>query len=1222
MPDVSLNGIEFTIKGSTDAASKSIDKLIQKLDKLKSAVQAAPKVSLLSNTLGIMKADLEKASGSLSKFGKFALKGVSYPLRAAYKDVKGFVKGISGAIGGFKRILGYRMIRTIIKEIGQAFKEGTDNLYQWSTLVGGQFAKNMDDAATSMLYFKNSLGAMWSPLMNVLAPALRVVTDAAVNLMNAINQMLAILTGQSSWTRAKRMPTTYADALDDTAEAAKKAMHYLAPFDELNVLPDMSDSGRGGKDAVDYSQMFEEIAEFDEKIASFATRLKDAIAKADWKGLGTLLGGQVNKLVDSVKWESVGKQIGDKINSWFSTKYWTLNTINFKNIGKKIAELLTGKDGIGGVLRSIDFSELGGILALKLTMLPDVLIGALGNLDATLVGESIRDFVTGFYNQVTFWLNATDWADLGYTLVTKIRQIFTADNIVAVAQSIWGFFNASWEAAKDLFSGIWKAIINGEPIDAGISFKFSLGKIFGLDQEKPTGVVAKMIGGKNNFLSNILEILNTLGNGAVVFNPATRIGSALGATVFYDLFVKLGDVFTEPFEKKGSKFGKYRSKADWFVTDVLHLPSDAEWKEIGAGIKKHFNTVFSEISEGFTDWGKRIKLEFNVVIAWFKDLPNVIKQAVISAINSVGEPIERKINELVEKHPKLASMLGIDGKVEFQLIPDIDDAELHKNLDRAKAELEEFMEQTKLKTEVEATAEITNIIPALKRSKDKVLAGITARIDDVDTSKAPLTKIDALGEIDKVFVGKFATPSVDVKGEITGATPKLKEKVTLPATADIDVASTKSLTAKPRIASTGVIDDTTQSLTKPVIASTAKLVDSTQSLTKPVIPSTGNINATTQTLNKKPSIASDADLKTYTNSVKGKPSIGSVADLTSTSTSKNLQTPKIPSTANLEKFTNSITDKPSVPSSALLNAWDKAKSLGTPSLDSKANITTYGKSFAGKASIDSEGNITSTSVDPNITKPSITVKGLVGSVSVDSGISKPTIGGLKGDITTASVSSSISKPTVDARGFVNSASVAAGVSVSIPATAYVTGTVTTTPDPPAWTDTESWYDVKTCPDCRSTNSSTRTKCGKCGFPLNAVNPGLSPSPPQYLAKGGFPNTGELYWARENGISEMVGRIGNRHAVVNNDQIVASVSNGIARTLDGIRLNVSGPAATASPAVSGMADEETMYRAFRRALDETDFGGDVELDGDTLYRAMVRRNNANTRMTGVNAMAMA
>ena len=53
---------------------------------------------------------------------------------------------------------------------------------------------------------------------------------------------------------------------------------------------------------------------------------------------------------------------------------------------------------------------------------------------------------------------------------------------------------------------------------------------------------------------------------------------------------------------------------------------------------------------------------------------------------------------------------------------------------------------------------------------------------------------------------------------------------------------------------------------------------------------------------------------------------------------------------------------------------------------------------------------------------------------------------------------------------------------------------------------------------------------------------------------------------------------------------------------------------------GAGNEDALYRAFRRALDETDFGGDVELDGQTLYRAMVNRNRQNTRLTGVNAMA--
>ena len=47
-----------------------------------------------------------------------------------------------------------------------------------------------------------------------------------------------------------------------------------------------------------------------------------------------------------------------------------------------------------------------------------------------------------------------------------------------------------------------------------------------------------------------------------------------------------------------------------------------------------------------------------------------------------------------------------------------------------------------------------------------------------------------------------------------------------------------------------------------------------------------------------------------------------------------------------------------------------------------------------------------------------------------------------------------------------------------------------------------------------------------------------------LAEGGFPEQGQMFIAREAG-AEMVGNIGRRTAVVNNDQIVASISGGVA-----------------------------------------------------------------------------
>lgn len=46
------------------------------------------------------------------------------------------------------------------------------------------------------------------------------------------------------------------------------------------------------------------------------------------------------------------------------------------------------------------------------------------------------------------------------------------------------------------------------------------------------------------------------------------------------------------------------------------------------------------------------------------------------------------------------------------------------------------------------------------------------------------------------------------------------------------------------------------------------------------------------------------------------------------------------------------------------------------------------------------------------------------------------------------------------------------------------------------------------------------------------------------ASGGFPASGQLFMARENGIPEMVGKIGNRTAVANNDQITEAVAKSL------------------------------------------------------------------------------
>ena len=53
----------------------------------------------------------------------------------------------------------------------------------------------------------------------------------------------------------------------------------------------------------------------------------------------------------------------------------------------------------------------------------------------------------------------------------------------------------------------------------------------------------------------------------------------------------------------------------------------------------------------------------------------------------------------------------------------------------------------------------------------------------------------------------------------------------------------------------------------------------------------------------------------------------------------------------------------------------------------------------------------------------------------------------------------------------------------------------------------------------------------------------------WYAEGGYPTSGELFFANENGMPEMVGRIGNQTAVANNDQITTSITNALMSALN-------------------------------------------------------------------------
>ena len=58
-------------------------------------------------------------------------------------------------------------------------------------------------------------------------------------------------------------------------------------------------------------------------------------------------------------------------------------------------------------------------------------------------------------------------------------------------------------------------------------------------------------------------------------------------------------------------------------------------------------------------------------------------------------------------------------------------------------------------------------------------------------------------------------------------------------------------------------------------------------------------------------------------------------------------------------------------------------------------------------------------------------------------------------------------------------------------------------------------------------------------------------------EGGYPDNASLYWMNENGIPEMLGNVGNKTAVVNNDQIITAMTNAMVSALSGMNFGGKG-----------------------------------------------------------------
>lgn len=430
MADTTVERINIDIQVTSDSAENRIKRLEEQIEKLKtestkvstettrsvssvghSTNNAARHVMTLTNLMKKLASGVKDASKhSLAASFSLALT----PARSLARVVGNVSGSINRTISGLGRIAMYRLFRTMIKELTQGMKEGIENLYHFSEYAGTAFHSSMDSMATSALYMKNSLATIAEPILNVVAPAIDLLSDHFAALAAQVAEFLAALTGQTQYTTAIKFPIRYGEEAEETAKAMQK---WLGPFDEINRLsdPKKASSGTG----LDWTQMFEtHEVESEGPIAEFVKKLKEGLSSGDLSEFGQMLGTKLREAMDNINWQKIktkakklAKTIGTFITGFFKGTGFT------SSLGKTIAQgLNTAIDFASTLKDTLDFTSLGTELGAGLQSFLDTFdfAGAIG----TAVG-----WATGFMTFLGSAVGSVSWTGVGEKIGAAIRDI-------------------------------------------------------------------------------------------------------------------------------------------------------------------------------------------------------------------------------------------------------------------------------------------------------------------------------------------------------------------------------------------------------------------------------------------------------------------------------------------------------------------------------------------------------------------------------------------------------------------------------------------------------------------------------------------------------------------------------------------------------------------------------------------------------------------------------
>lgn len=428
-------------QGGEGYENKTVRKLIDDINKYQKEINNinSERFKEIDNQIKSVGKNGKKNFKDLGKTAEQSFKKVDKGAKKSTKSTKKFGNGLRELLNTAKQFLIFGAFFTIQRQISDAFGEGTQNLYQYSKVLGGDFANSMDRITTSFLYLKNSIGAAVAPIINYLTPALESLIDTVAELGNKIAEVMAALTGQKVYTKAVKSYKEYAEAADTAAEATNNA---LASFDEINNLS----SNKGGTidETSNYGSMFEE-----QKVnlgKGLLARFVDNLRKGNWGEAGSILAQKVNGVVNSINESNIGQKLADKFNKAFQFANGFISNFDFSNFSKTLFTQITN------FIDKIDFDEIGRLFS-------NSILGALDFIDEFVNWITSSKTYDVIFNSIVEFIDGIDWFGVASRLTKSILNLFEKMANFVIKPETWAKLgsslkNAIINAFKGAFDGV------------------------------------------------------------------------------------------------------------------------------------------------------------------------------------------------------------------------------------------------------------------------------------------------------------------------------------------------------------------------------------------------------------------------------------------------------------------------------------------------------------------------------------------------------------------------------------------------------------------------------------------------------------------------------------------------------------------------------------------------------------------------------------------------